>query len=189
MNKAVFLDRDGTIIKECNYLSDPKKIKILPWVVKGIKLLNETGFKVVVITNQSGIARGFFDIRTLNKIHGTMLKSLKRSGATIDALYFCPHLPGGVIKKYNVKCRCRKPDIKMALQAGKDLNIDLKNSYMIGDKDIDIQFGENFGSKGNILVRTGYGHTMGRKTSPDHVASNFMKAVEWILKKERSRAK
>lgn len=183
MNKAVFLDRDGTIIEECHYLKDPSKVKLLPGVALGIKLLKEKGFLIVIVTNQSGIAKGYFDFAALEQVHVEMTRQLTVEGVMIDKIYSCPHHPGGIIEPYNINCQCRKPDIVMALQAEKDLDIDLKHSYMIGDKEIDIAFGKNFGAKAAILVATGYGKD-NYSTQADYRAPDFLDAVTWIMKNE-----
>jgi len=125
VHKAVFLDRDGTIAKDVPYCSRPEDFELLPGVAEGIKLLNERGFKVVIITNQSGIARGYFTEGMLASIHDKMQKELAKHGAHVDAIYYCPHHPDN-------NCECRKPKPKMVLQAAIDLDIDLSQSYVIG---------------------------------------------------------
>jgi histidinol-phosphate phosphatase family domain/HAD-superfamily hydrolase, subfamily IIIA len=183
MHKAVFLDRDGTVIEECNYLRDPAQVKLLPEVAKGIGLLKENGFLIVIVTNQSGIARGYFDLDTLQQVHTVMDQQLAAGGTFVDGLYFCPHHPNGTTSPFNINCQCRKPAIAMALQAKQELNIDLNNSYMIGDKEVDIDFGKNFGAKANILVATGYGKD-NPDTKADYRARDLWDAAAWILKNE-----
>lgn len=147
--KAIFLDRDGTICEESNYLSNPDDLEIFPYAAEAIRLLNDAGFLVVIITNQSGIGRGYFNEDDLDRISQKMFDQLDSGGARIDAIYYCPHAPED-------NCDCRKPKTKMIENACKDFPIDLANSWIIGDKAIDIQTGINAGTK-SALVLTGYG--------------------------------
>jgi len=177
MNKAVFLDRDGTINKEVQYLDDAEKLELLPNVAKVIKILNEGGFKVIVITNQSAIARGLLTREKLEEIHNKLSKLLSDEGSKIDAIYYCPHHP-------DENCECRKPRTGLILKASKEYNISLKDSYMIGDKLVDVETGKNAGCK-TILVLTGYGteEKQKMKTScrPDFVARNLCDAVSRFI--------
>lgn len=178
-NRAVFFDRDGVINKEVNYLDSPEKVEILPGIAEAVKLLNDNNFKVVIITNQSGIARGYFTINTLNEIHNLIQNELMKSSAKIDAIYFCPHHPDD-------DCNCRKPRIGLIKRAETELDIDLTSSYLIGDTISDIQAGINAGLK-SILVLTGYGKDERAKLDDiglevDHIASDTISAVSWILK-------
>lgn len=177
MNKAVFLDRDGTINKEVHYLRDPEQLELLARVPEAIKMLNEIGFKVIIVTNQSAIARGFLTIKKLNEIHVRLKEMLGEKGAAIDAIYFCPHHPGQ-------DCECRKPKPYLILKAAKEHSIDLKNSYMIGDKYIDIKAGKNSKCK-TIFVLTGYGEEERESiglwdAKPDYTAIDLYEAVMWI---------
>ena len=175
--KTVFLDRDGTICEDVDYLSRREQLKICPFAPKAIRLLNENDFLVVLITNQSGIARGFFDEAALGEIHAKLISELAEENAKIDAIYFCPH------NSVN-DCSCRKPNTGMIEQATKDFSIDLQNSWMIGDKAIDVETGFNAGTK-TALVLTGYGIEEKGKTekSPDVVAENLLETVEIIIRK------
>jgi histidinol-phosphate phosphatase family protein len=145
VHKAVFLDRDGTIARDVPYCSRPEDFELLPGAAEGIKLLNEHGFKVVLVTNQSGIARGYFTEEMLARIHDKMKKELARHGGHIDAVYYCPHHPDD-------NCDCRKPKPKMVLQAARDLDIDLSQSYVIGDAEIDIELARQAGCRAGIRV-------------------------------------
>ena len=147
--KAVFLDRDGTICEEKNYLSDPDELELFSFAAEAIKLFRESGYLVIIITNQSGIGRGYFNEDDLDRISQKMFDQLDSEGARIDAIYYCPHAPED-------NCDCRKPKTKMIKNACKDFPIDLANSWIIGDKAIDIQTGINAGTK-SALVLTGYG--------------------------------
>ncbi len=178
---ALFLDRDGTINHDKNYLSDEKDLKLYKNIEKPLIKIRKAGFKIVIVTNQSGIARKFFTLTKLKKINSTLVDMLKSLNVKVDGVYFCPHLGD--------ECSCRKPKPGMAFQAAKDLNIDLKNSYMIGDSIRDYLFGYNFGGKG-ILVLTGHGRKQAEKIKdekqkPLAVAKNLSQAVNFILEVER----
>jgi D-glycero-D-manno-heptose 1,7-bisphosphate phosphatase len=138
MNKAIFLDCDGTIIVDKGYLNDPKLIEFLPGVIDALKKFRNMGFILVVVSNQSGIGRGYFTEEHYLKIQKYFIKMLNDYGVELHGCYYCPHTP-------EENCNCRKPKIGMALNAKNDLNIDFSKSYMIGDKESDIQFGKNLG--------------------------------------------
>jgi len=175
LERAVFIDRDGTIAQDVPYCSRVEDFEILPTVPQGIRLLNEQGFKVVVITNQSGIARGYFTEETLSLIHQKMKDELDKYGAWVDAIYVCPHHP-------DERCECRKPKPALLLQVAKEMRIALKLSYMVGDDAKDIEAGRTAGCK-TILVTTGpsQGNMEGQAQSPDYVAGSLYEAVEWII--------
>ncbi|RMD87679.1 MAG: HAD family hydrolase [Calditrichaeota bacterium] len=156
MQKAVFLDRDGTIIEEMGYINHFSRIRILPGVVEAIQLFKEADYKIVVITNQAGVARGYFTEQRLKEMHAYMLELFKERKAEIDRLYYCPHHPEGKVKAYAKTCSCRKPNTGMIDQAVSDLNIDLQQSYIIGDRETDIQLAVRLKMKG-IFLLTGYG--------------------------------
>jgi len=167
VNRAVFIDRDGTINRDVPYCSRPEDFELLPGAAEAIKLLNEHGFKVVVVTNQSGIARGYFTEETLARIHDKMRRELAKHGARVDAIYYCPHHPED-------NCECRKPKPKMVLQAAKDLDIDLSQSYVIGDDDKDIDLARRAGCRAGI--RVGEASRWG-----EGVAASFLDAARQIL--------
>ncbi|GAB64295.1 MAG: D-glycero-beta-D-manno-heptose 1,7-bisphosphate 7-phosphatase [Candidatus Jettenia sp.] len=145
--KAVFLDRDGTVIVHKPYLNSPDQLLLLPNAAQGIRLFNEEGYLVIVITNQSGIARGFFDEKCLELIHKKMTDVLRNEGAMIDDIYYCPHYKEGMIQQYTKDCDCRKPKIGMFLEAARQYHIDFSQSLMIGDSEVDIRAGKNAGCK------------------------------------------
>jgi histidinol-phosphate phosphatase family protein len=150
MNKRfVLLDRDGTIIVERNYLSDPAGVELLPGATRGLKQLRAVGLGLVVITNQSGIGRGYFSSAEVEKVHGRMVHLLAQAGATLDAIYICPHAP-------EQGCSCRKPAPAMAVRAAEEWAFDLRESFVIGDKPCDIDLGRRVGAV-TLLTRTGYG--------------------------------
>lgn len=156
--RAVFLDRDGTINEEKDYLIDPADFVFIAGAPQAIARLNRAGFTVVVVTNQSGVARGYFSLEQVDALHDHMRSQLARYGARLDAIYICPHYPQGKVDGYSRDCDCRKGKAGMLLQAAADLGIDLARSYMIGDKEADLQAGQGAGCT-PILVRTGYGET------------------------------
>ncbi len=187
--RAVFLDRDGTINKDVGYPNSFNLIEIYPFSFEAVRKINEAGFLAVIVTNQSGVGRGLIVERALHDIHRKLNAAFARQNAHFDGLYYCPHYLSSSTPRYRKNCLCRKPKPGMALQAEEDLNIDIKKSYMIGDKVEDILFGLNIEAK-SILVLTGFGRKSLLKLkekgiAPDHVASNLLAAVNWILKIEK----
>lgn len=186
MNRAVFLDRDGTLIHEVGYLDRLDRIEFFPWSIDAVRLLNRAGFKVVVVTNQAGVARGFFDESFLADAHRHIDERLRAGHAIVDGFYYCPHHPEGRVERYRVACECRKPKAGMARAAAEALDLDLARSFVVGDRWGDLQMAHAAGSKG-ILVRTGYGQTEEQNpvegVRPDLVADHLMDAVSWILRK------
>lgn len=176
-NKAVFIDRDGTMARDVTYCSCPEDFELFPETAEGIKLLSENGFKVIVVTNQSGIARGYFTEETLGKIHEKMKGELAGAGTRVDAIYYCPHHPDD-------GCDCRKPKPGMALQGALDLDIDLSQSYVVGDMDMDIEMGHRIGcktlligdKKDKLLPLTEEG-----KVIADAIVSDLLEAARRIL--------
>ncbi len=156
MAKAVFLDRDGTINVELEFLHRPEEFIFIPGAPQAIKLLNDAGFLVIVVTNQSGIARGYYDEAAVHRLHRHVDAELACFGARVDAYYFCPHHPEYGIGDYGMECECRKPKPGMLFRAAADLSLDLPASFMIGDKLLDVQAGLSAGCH-SLLVRTGYG--------------------------------
>ena len=144
MKRAVFLDRDGLICRDVHHMRSPEQFELLPGAAEGIKMLNELGLKVIVATNQSGIARGYFTEADLERIHQRMLEELAEKGARIDAIYYCPHHPDD-------NCPCRKPRIGMLERAAKDFGLELSQCFIVGDKKLDIEAGRNAGCK-SVLV-------------------------------------
>jgi len=184
---AVFLDRDGTINEEVGYLDRMDKLRLLPGAGEAVRLINDSGMKVVVITNQSGIGRGLFDEAFVREVHAEMSRMLGEEGAAIDGYYFCPHHPTEGIGKYRQSCSCRKPAPGLLLQAAAELAIDLSRSYMVGDMPKDVEAGQRAGA-GGVLVRTGYGNTVELgPVKPDYIAPDVLTAVRWILEKGEAR--
>ena len=154
--RAVFLDRDGTINVEKNYLHKIEDFEFIPGAPEAIKRLKDAGFLVIVVSNQSGIGRGYFDEDAVEQLQLHIQDELARLGTSIDAFYFCPHHPDEGLGEYKVVCDCRKGQPGMLLQAAREHDIDLQQSFMVGDKLADIEAGESAGCQ-SILVLTGYG--------------------------------
>jgi len=175
------MDRDGTINEEVGYLSRMELLKIFPQAVEAIRLINQSGMKAVVITNQSGIARGYFTEDFVRSIHERINEQLLAGGARIDGFYVCPHHPVYGNGIYKQDCSCRKPRPGLLLQAAAEMNIDLTRSYMIGDMLKDVDAGRSAGTKG-ILVRTGYGTNITITDKPSYIAEDLLGAVKWIMR-------
>ena len=170
---AVFLDRDGTIMHDVDYCSDPNAIELFDGVIDALRKLKEAGFRLFVITNQSGIGRGYFTEQEYRAVENELNRKL--GADLIDATYFCPDKPGE-------DSRRRKPAPEMVLEAVRDHDLDLERSFFVGDKAIDIDCGRNAGVR-TVLVRTGYGHS--ERCAPDWAADNLAEAAEIILKHSR----
>lgn len=170
---AVFLDRDGTVNTEVDYLTKPEQLVLLPGAGAAIHRLNKLGLKVVVVTNQSGVGRGYLTKEELDHIHRLLQQMLAEHGAHLDAIYYCPEMPDSGSTR-------RKPEIGMMEQAAQDLDIDLGRSYVVGDMSSDVEMGRRAGSK-TILVLTGYGEdTRAQGVKADFVARDLLDAVRWI---------
>mgnify|MGYP000926558517 CR=1 FL=1 len=153
--QAVFLDRDGTLNVEKEYLYRPEELEFIPGAVEAIKRLNHAGYLVVVVTNQSGVARGYYGEQEVHRLHRYIEQQLTQVGARIDAWYYCPHHPSGR-PPYNLECSCRKPHAGMLKQAARELGIDLSRSWIVGDKLVDVEAGLTAGCR-PVLVLTGHG--------------------------------
>lgn len=155
--KAVFFDRDGTLIREKNYLKDPAGVELLEGAAECLRALKERGFLIVIVSNQSGVARGMMTEEDVRRVNARMLALLRAAGAEADGVYYCPHHPAGSDPAYAKACDCRKPNTGMALRAAEELGICLSDSYMVGDKEADVLFGQNAGMRRSFLVLSGYG--------------------------------
>jgi D-glycero-D-manno-heptose 1,7-bisphosphate phosphatase len=206
---AVFLDRDGTINEEVGYLDHMGRLKLIPGASEAIRLINASGMKAVVVTNQSGVARELFKEATVESIHTRLREMLQREGAFIDGFYFCPHHPTAGRGGYLLTCDCRKPSPGMLLRAASELHLDLARSYMVGDTLNDIEAGQRAGARG-VLVLTGYGtktaaalnltedsgsqtpckgkpsDTKAMIVRPIHIADDLLSAVKWIMRDQRA---
>ena len=186
MRPAVFLDRDGTINEQMGYINHIDRFQMLPAAAEAIKALNEAGIPVIVVTNQSGLARGYFPAELLDAVHKKMNDALATAGAHVDGIYICPHHPEAKEDQYRVDCNCRKPKIGLFTQAAQELDVDLGKSYVVGDRWSDLKAGVKCNAT-PVLVLTGYGKGdydyIGpqQEVQPTYVAQNLKDAVEWIL--------
>jgi D-glycero-D-manno-heptose 1,7-bisphosphate phosphatase len=173
--KAIFLDRDGTIIKEVNFLSIVEETELFSYTIEALSLLSTAGFRLFVTTNQSGISRGYFGASAVNAIHSKIQSELAQANIKIDGFFFCPHFPDD-------GCRCRKPNIGMIEQAANKFELDLDSSWMIGDKELDIGMGFNANTQ-TALVLTGYGaeHKLTLSRKPDLISENLLEAAKSIV--------
>lgn len=184
---AVFLDRDGTINEQMGYINHLSRFVMLPGVSKAIRRLNDFGFLTVVVSNQSGVARGYYPLELVHQVHSVLIRRLQEEAeAVVDAILFCPHHPQGVVPEFSWDCECRKPKTGLVDQACKIFEIDLSRSFMVGDMGSDMEFARRAGLTG-ILVRTGYGlgeieYVLPRKQAgPAHIARDLADAVQWIV--------
>lgn len=175
VNKAVFLDRDGVLIEDTGYVANCNHVRILPMVSDAIKLLKD--FLIVVVTNQAGIAKGILTEYQVREINQHIKNILRRQGANIDRIYYCPHHPQGTVKYYAQVCDCRKPGIGMIKKAESDLDIDLNKSFVVGDKQSDVDTGIAAGCK-TILLSS----KKNNDTNANYVATDLYEAAEWIIK-------
>lgn len=180
--RAAFLDRDGTILVDKPYLSDPAQVELLPGTVEALQLLQSKGFRLVLASNQSGVARGFFTEEDVAAVHRRMLELLGPT-VQIEKIYYCPHLPEGLRPEYAISCECRKPEPGMLLRAERELGIDLSQSVVIGDSLRDLLAGRKVGAK-TVLVLTGQGaefvRTFGPPPEADRVVPNLLEAARWL---------
>jgi D-glycero-D-manno-heptose 1,7-bisphosphate phosphatase len=183
LRPAVFLDRDGTISEEVGYLNHISRFRMFPFVAEAVRRLNEAGMPVIVVTNQSGVGRGYFPESLVHEVHALMNRQLAEAGARVDAVYFCPHISAD-------GCVCRKPKTGMLEQAAQAHGIDVKRSFVVGDRYGDIELASNARAQ-SVLVRTGYGegelawHSGSWTVRPDFVASTLTEAADWILEQKR----
>jgi D-glycero-D-manno-heptose 1,7-bisphosphate phosphatase len=187
---AVFLDRDGTIVREVEYLARPEQLALLPGAAEGMRRLREAGYRgyrgyrLVIVTNQAGVARGYFDEDDVRRVHERLREMLREQGADVDAVYYCPHHPQGQ-GAYRRECPCRKPGTGMFERAARELGLDLARSVVVGDKVTDLLPGVELGCR-TVLVRTGYGQSLldagALDDVPvDHVSDDLLDTAEWVL--------
>ncbi len=184
---AVFLDRDGTINEQMGYINHISRFHMLAGAAEAIARLNKAQVPVVVVTNQSGLARGYFPEELLTRVHEKMERELAEAGAHIDGLYICPHHPEAREERFRVNCNCRKPKTGLLEQAARDLQLDLENSFMVGDRWSDLRCASRVGAV-PVLVLTGYGRGdlkyigPGQDLQPHYTAEDLPEAVDWILR-------
>jgi len=180
--RAVFLDRDGTINIEKHYLHRPQDFEFIPGAPEAIKKLKDAGYLVVVVTNQSGVGRGYYTLADVDTLHAHIQRELAAHQTSIDAFYACPHHPSDALDEFRVDCDCRKPEPGMILTAAEDLGIDLDESYIVGDKRADIEAGRASGCT-PLLVRTGYGQReLNKLVDPDFMVFDSIRdAADFII--------
>ena len=182
--RAAFLDRDGTLIDELEFLRQPADLRLLPGAAEGVRVLCEGGYKTVVVTNQSGIARGLLDEVTLAEIHGRLRHELERAGARLDAILYCPHHPDYGPAAYRRTCECRKPAPGLVLRAARELELDLPRSWMIGDSLRDLECARAAGLAGSVLVLTGKWRAELLDAPPGErlrTAPDLLAAANWLV--------
>lgn len=172
MAALILLDRDGTIIKDKHYLSDPDDIELLPGVVLGLLRLKALGCRLAVVSNQSGVGRGYFSTEDVERCNARLAELLAAEGVRLDAVYFCPHDP-------DAACECRKPAPGMGWQACEEFGLPPNRTFVIGDKPCDVDLGARLGAR-SVLVSTGYGAEALSSCSPDFAASDLVEAADWI---------
>jgi D-glycero-D-manno-heptose 1,7-bisphosphate phosphatase len=189
--RAVFMDRDGTISEEVGYINHPSRFRLFPYAKEAIKLLNDNGWLAVVITNQAGVARGYFPEAMIETVHQHLEEELRSEGARVDGIYYCAHHPSVGEPPYRQDCDCRKPKPGLINQAAKDLDIELEQSWMIGDRYSDIELAHNAGVRA-ALVLSGYGRGEWEnqrdewKYQPDLIADDLLNAVASIAGKSNA---
>ncbi len=191
MRPAVFLDRDGTMIHDVGYLSRLDQMQWLPGAIEAVKLLNEAGFLVCVVTNQGGIGLGLCDENLVHEVHATMARDLDVAGAAVDGWYFCPHHPRATVDALRLDCDCRKPRPGLVLAAQRAHDVDLSASFVVGDKAIDLGLASAVGAQG-LLVRTGYGERelasrQGHIPEAAAVTADLFDAATWICRRPLDR--
>lgn len=186
MKPAIFMDRDGTLSHEVGYVNHPSRFRLYPWSVDAVRLINRSGFLAVVVTNQAGVARGYFPESLVLEVHAGLETALAAGGARLDGLYYCPHHPSVGEPPYRKDCDCRKPRPGLLQRAAEELGVDLKRSYVVGDRLSDMELAWNVGARG-VLVKSGYGlgeltyHAPAWARKPDAVAEDLLEAVLGVL--------
>ncbi len=184
MKKAIFIDRDGTLIQEVGYLKMMEDLKFTPRAGEALRIFHKLGYLNIVITNQSAVARGILSPKELERIHQKLKQLARQDAARIDDIFYCPHFPGGRIPEYGVECECRKPKPGMILQARDKHDLDLGECYVVGDKQSDLELAANAGTRG-ILVLTGYGIQTVEEIKPNEVLA-FPKLYDFALSLKES---
>jgi D-glycero-D-manno-heptose 1,7-bisphosphate phosphatase len=184
--RAIFMDRDGTLSHEVGYVNHLSRFRLYPWAVEAVKLINRSGYLAVVATNQAGVARGYFPESLVGEVHASLVSTMERGGARLDAIYYCPHHPSTGEPPYRQDCDCRKPRPGLLRRAEADLGIDLGGSWVVGDRPGDLELAWSVGARG-ALVKSGYGigtlaHDAPRfKRQPDLIADHLLDAVLAIV--------
>jgi D-glycero-D-manno-heptose 1,7-bisphosphate phosphatase len=186
MNRAIFIDRDGTLNEEVGFIDRPAQLRLFPFAAEAVRLINAAGWRAVLVTNQSGVARGYFSEARLAELHAHLAAGLANEGARLDAIYYCPHHPSEGEPPYRRDCECRKPKPGLLHRAARELGLDLAQCFVIGDRYRDVEMAQRAGASG-VLVLTGYGRDeyeqqrAGWAKQPAQVAEDLLAAVSWIL--------
>jgi D-glycero-D-manno-heptose 1,7-bisphosphate phosphatase len=175
--RAAFIDRDGVINEERNYVHRIADFVLLPGVVQGLSLLRNAGYRLIVVTNQAGIAHGYYDQGAMERLHDHLRSLLAQNGVVLDAIYLCPHHPQGSVKALAIECECRKPLPGMLLQAAKDFDLDLSASVLIGDKISDVLAGRRAGVGRTVIVESGHNLEPSARLEADVVAADLLAAA------------
>lgn len=188
-SKAVFLDRDGTIVEERGHIGRIDQVQFIRGAFTALRQLRKLGFKLVVISNQSGVARGIITLPQVERVNQYISSKLKKKNLFFDGLYYCPHHPKAGNGKFRKKCTCRKPSAGLVRLAQKKHNLSTRGNYVIGDKLTDVELAKNIGAKG-VLVLTGFGREQLNRadddsSKPDYIAKNILDAARWIIKLEQ----
>ena len=183
--RAVFVDRDGTMIEDVGFLDRLERLKLFPFTVDALRLLKRAGFKIVVVTSQNGVAQGMLTEEFLAEAHAHLSRVLDAAGAAVEGYYYCPHSPYATVERYRVDCECRKPKPGMILAAAREHGLDLARSFVIGDRWRDIEMGTAAGTTA-VLVETGYGRSEAARRPPNMAdvpaVANLIEAASWILR-------
>lgn len=183
---AIFMDRDGTLAHEVGYVNDATRFRLFPWSIEAVRLVNRSGYLAVLVTNQAGVARGYFPEPAVQEVHDQLAAALADGAARLDGIYYCPHHPDAGHPPYRQDCDCRKPRPGLLTRAASDLGIALERSWVVGDRQGDLQVAWAVGARA-AMVRTGYGrgelrhHAPGWKRQPDLVAEHLLEAVSLIV--------
>lgn len=186
---AVFIDRDGTINEQMGYINHLSRFVLLPGTAQAVSLLNRNRYLTIIVSNQSGVARGYFPIELVEQVHDHLKNLLEQESAHVDGIFYCPHHPMGTLPEYSIKCDCRKPSPGLVEKACRSFEIDMENSYVIGDRCSDIELAQRCGLKG-ILVTTGYGlgdikYVLPNKPfKPLSIKKDLLDAVRWVIERD-----
>lgn len=184
--QAVFFDRDGTLNEEVGYVNHLERLQVFSFAGRAVRTVNRAGLLAIVISNQSGVARGLFAESLVKKVNQQLRRKIAAAGGKLDDILYCPHHPQGVLEKYRVQCACRKPSPGLLETAATRYGINLSQSFVVGDRYVDVQLAHRVGAQ-SVLVLTGYGrgewefHRAAWEQQPNHVATNVYEAVRWIL--------
>jgi D-glycero-D-manno-heptose 1,7-bisphosphate phosphatase len=184
---GVFIDKDGTLIENVPYNVDPLHVRLQPGAEDGLRTLQSAGYKIVVVTNQSGVARGYFTEEQVRALGEHITSLLGSRGISLTGFYFCPHLPNGLVRRYALACRCRKPEPGLILEAARRHGLDLARSWIVGDAASDIQAGQRAGCRAILLRDPASPSPPGARSAPDYIATDVANAAQIITGAARNR--